>query len=277
MTDTSTPEQAGNEATDPNAQQAAVPPVEVQPGATAQPGAAAPQAAAPQTPPEFAPAAPQAPNAAPAGAAPAGYPQQPVAAAPPTNPLAIVALIGSFFIGLVGIICGHIALGQIKKSNGQQGGRGLALAGTIIGYVQTAGVVIAIIMMVIAMSVAGTIAQQSLSTIEKAQQQLEEQGSEGLTDGSAGTDTQTDASGDRSPEFCDAYNKLSAMGEDIYDADGSVKSDTVAVFRKLAVISSPNQQVYKDFDGFLQEPTSAADTLMADSVKAAMEDAMACS
>ena len=33
------------------------------------------------------------------------------------------------------IICGHIALGQIKRTG--EGGHGLALAGTIIGYVLT--------------------------------------------------------------------------------------------------------------------------------------------
>jgi hypothetical protein len=38
---------------------------------------------------------------------------------------------------LLGIIFGHIALSQIKR-NGQEG-RGLAIAGTIIGYVVTFG------------------------------------------------------------------------------------------------------------------------------------------
>ena len=36
---------------------------------------------------------------------------------------------------LGGIIAGHIALGQIKRTG--EGGHGLALAGTIIGYVLT--------------------------------------------------------------------------------------------------------------------------------------------
>jgi peptidyl-prolyl cis-trans isomerase B (cyclophilin B) len=50
-----------------------------------------------------------------------------------TNPLAIVALIAAFVIPLAGIICGHIALAQIKRSG--ERGHGLALAGTILGYV----------------------------------------------------------------------------------------------------------------------------------------------
>ncbi|MBX3195567.1 MAG: DUF4190 domain-containing protein [Microbacteriaceae bacterium] len=55
---------------------------------------------------------------------------------PRTNTLAIVALVLSLTVSLGGIICGHIALSQIKRTG--EGGHGLALAGTIIGYVLTA-------------------------------------------------------------------------------------------------------------------------------------------
>lgn len=61
-----------------------------------------------------------------------------------TNVLAIVSLVSSFFIPLVGIITGHIALSQIKKTGEQ--GRGLAVAGLIIGYVLlVVGIIIAIV------------------------------------------------------------------------------------------------------------------------------------
>lgn len=53
---------------------------------------------------------------------------------PTTNVLAIVGFITSFFVGLAGIICGHIALSQIRRTG--EKGRGLALAATIIGYAQ---------------------------------------------------------------------------------------------------------------------------------------------
>jgi hypothetical protein len=59
----------------------------------------------------------------------------PAAAGPRTNVLAIVALIGAFVFPLAGIICGHIALSQIKKTG--EAGHGLALWGTILGYVFT--------------------------------------------------------------------------------------------------------------------------------------------
>ena len=70
---------------------------------------------------------------------------QPVYVAPPvetkTNTLAIVSLVTSILgIGIVGIITGHISLSQIKKTHEQ--GHGLALAGLIIGYIETAALII---------------------------------------------------------------------------------------------------------------------------------------
>ena len=60
---------------------------------------------------------------------------------PPTEPLAIwslvLSLLGLFCCGLVsgvpGVICGHLALSKIEKKPELQG-RGLAIAGLIIGY-----------------------------------------------------------------------------------------------------------------------------------------------
>lgn len=70
----------------------------------------------------------------PYGAAPQPY-GYPVAVAAPTNSLAIVALIGGLLMPIVGIICGHIALNQIKRSG--EGGKGLAVTGLVLGYVFT--------------------------------------------------------------------------------------------------------------------------------------------
>jgi hypothetical protein len=78
------------------------------------------------------------PSTPPTGYEPGGdhrYTQAGPAPAPApttTNTLAIVSFVGSFFVSLVGIICGHIALVQIKRSG--EKGRGFALAGVIIGY-----------------------------------------------------------------------------------------------------------------------------------------------
>jgi hypothetical protein len=55
---------------------------------------------------------------------------------PKTSGLAIASLVTAVTcIAPAAIITGHIALSQIKASAGQLTGRGLALAGTIIGYV----------------------------------------------------------------------------------------------------------------------------------------------
>jgi len=58
-----------------------------------------------------------------------------------TNGLAIASLVcscaGILFLGvpgIVGIIFGFVARSQIRRSNGAQGGEGLALAGIIVGF-----------------------------------------------------------------------------------------------------------------------------------------------
>ncbi|WP_314148264.1 DUF4190 domain-containing protein [uncultured Leifsonia sp.] len=60
--------------------------------------------------------------------APYGYAQ-----APRTNTLAIVSLVSAFVVSIVAVITGHIALAQIRRTG--EAGRGMALAGLIIGYV----------------------------------------------------------------------------------------------------------------------------------------------
>ena len=91
-------------------------------------------------------------------AEPTPYAQQPTAqpytqpyaqgtAPAPYNVLAIVslvvAIVGFAWLSLGAVIMGHLALSQIKKT-GQQG-RGLALAGTIVGY---AGILTTIIIVI---------------------------------------------------------------------------------------------------------------------------------
>lgn len=110
-----------------------VPPV---PPAQPAPGYSAPAA------PYGAPVPPSYPQQ-PGQAAPYGYgaAPYPYAAAPRTNGLAITSLIASianFFVlpligAVVGVITGHIALKQLRTSG--EGGRGMALAGTIVGWV----------------------------------------------------------------------------------------------------------------------------------------------
>ncbi len=103
----------------------------------------------PSNPPAYPAQAPVAPAQAPGypaqaypAQAPVVYPAQPQAGAwppPPygtpsrTNTMAILAIIFGFVFSVLGIVFGHIALSQIKRTG--ESGRGLALTGLIVGYV----------------------------------------------------------------------------------------------------------------------------------------------
>ena len=89
----------------------------------------------PDVPPAPTPPAPQPP-------APSGYqaPDGNYAYSTPTpqktNGFAIASLVFGIIGGvLLALVFGYIALSQIKRSGGRQGGRGLALAGVTLGWV----------------------------------------------------------------------------------------------------------------------------------------------
>jgi uncharacterized protein DUF4190 len=44
--------------------------------------------------------------------------------------------------GIAAVICGHMALNQIKRSGEVIQGRGLAIAGLVLGYLEIAGMVV---------------------------------------------------------------------------------------------------------------------------------------
>lgn len=84
------------------------------------------------------------------------YPPQPPTApvAQTTNGLAIASMVLGilwlFWIGsILAIVFGHVSLGQIKRSNGTQGGRGMAIAGLVLGYLSTAGWILLILLVTI--------------------------------------------------------------------------------------------------------------------------------
>jgi dienelactone hydrolase len=68
------------------------------------------------------------------------YPQAPRE----TSGLAIASLVMGLvgfcvpILGLAGLICGHLSLSKIRKSDGTIGGRGLAIGGLVTGYLATA-------------------------------------------------------------------------------------------------------------------------------------------
>jgi type II secretory pathway pseudopilin PulG len=55
--------------------------------------------------------------------------------------LGIFSFIASCLTGIPAIICGHVALSRIKRSGGSESGSGRAMAGLIMGYLTSVGIV----------------------------------------------------------------------------------------------------------------------------------------
>jgi Domain of unknown function (DUF4190)/zinc-ribbon domain len=90
---------------------------------------------------------------------PVGQPGAPVtssayAEAPRTNGMAVASLVlGILWIWWIGsvlaLIFGYVGKGEIERSNGRQTGRGLAIAGIVLGWIGVAGGIIAIIVVAV--------------------------------------------------------------------------------------------------------------------------------
>jgi len=96
-------------------------------------------AAAPITPPvvQVSPAVTTTPAATPKPTA-TNYSPGNYAVAQKTNGKAVASLVLSLLgFSILGVIFGHIARGEIRRSNNTQTGDGLALAGLIIGWIGT--------------------------------------------------------------------------------------------------------------------------------------------
>ena len=78
----------------------------------------------------------------------AGYP------VPPTNTMAILALVFAFVFAPLGIVFGIIGRRQIDRTG--EGGRGLATAGLVVGIVFTAIVVLYIVLVIAAFGILAT-------------------------------------------------------------------------------------------------------------------------
>ncbi len=84
----------------------------------------------------------------------------PLFAAPSrTNVLAIISLISAFMFSAAAVVTGHIALSEIKRT--REAGRGMALAGLIIGYV---GVAFTIVFIIVYLALISTIFAHMPST-----------------------------------------------------------------------------------------------------------------
>jgi hypothetical protein len=75
----------------------------------------------------------------------AGYPM------PPTNTMAILALVFAFVFAPLGIVFGIIGRRQIDRTG--EGGRGLATAGLVVGIVFTVMAVLYIVLVIVAFGI----------------------------------------------------------------------------------------------------------------------------
>jgi len=66
------------------------------------------------------------------------------------NTLAIVAFVLAFFVSLGAVICGHIALAQIKRTG--ERGRALAIWALVLGYLGILLGIIWVVLIVVAVS-----------------------------------------------------------------------------------------------------------------------------
>lgn len=192
------------------------------------------------------PQIPQSYDHAPAGT-PGWAPAPGVVAPRPTNTLAIVSLILGIVFAPAGIVTGHISLGQIKRTG--ESGRGLALAGTIIGYISTGLTVLALIITIIATFIIGTTAVTALSSGITQLEELEygplpESGFEDPSTGSSGELLDTPEKILAAWDPCDLAMELNNSGDAFYDdaewlaaqealaqlMDPSAESDTIRAY-----------------------------------------------
>jgi hypothetical protein len=111
--------------------------------------------------PSYQPITQQSSSYQPGGYQPGGYMPAPL----PNSQAAIVSLVFGIlsyvmlpFIGsIVAIVAGHIAKREIRDSNGQLGGGGMATAGLVLGYLQI-GITALVICLILALAVIGAAA-----------------------------------------------------------------------------------------------------------------------
>lgn len=182
-----------------------------------------------------------------------------------TNTLAIVAFIGSFFVSLLGIIAGHIALRQIKRSG--EKGHGFALAGTIIGYASLVLTAILVAVIVVGISLGASRLQSEVQGLTHATQPQKADGS------------QASATGAYSDEFCHDLFGIATSAQAV-TKDPSQKDLLTKAYAAVASVPSPHQKDYQVMADLLANPAGAtADqvkTATSDLSKAAQTDALAC-
>ncbi|MFF2053684.1 DUF4190 domain-containing protein [Leifsonia sp. NPDC058194] len=215
-------------------------------------------------------------------AAPALKPQVDTAPAAAVSPLAIIALVSSFVVSVVGLVLGIIALRRIRRT-GERGGR-LAIAAILVGSV---GLAILLAMVSITLiggpSLAGSVAgitphphapeplvtPRPVSSAEAAQAAAATAAGGGAIPGHI-----------VSAELCTAIKGYTAVGNGNASST-NVTPQQLAAMEQLAAVKSPNQPVYQRYLAMTKDPKSVssldkAQVLASSFAKAVQVDVTTC-
>jgi hypothetical protein len=160
---------------------------------------------------------------------------------PKYNLFSLISFISAFFLSVPAVVMGHMALSEIKKTG--ERGRGLALAGLILGYLGTlAGLALTVLLIVVALAspTSGVLDSKAPSVIPQAAPAPTE-----------AKDLPTPAAeGAVSAHFCDV---MAGMRE-----SEQTPEDMLNSYKRLGEVDSPNQQVYAEFYTFLADSQEGA-------------------
>ena len=181
---------------------------------------------------------------------PYGNPNQHVPE-PKYNLFSLISFISAFFMSVLAVVMGHMALSEIRKTG--ERGRGLALAGLILGYLGTlAGLGFIILMIVAAMasptSEFSVFDSKAQSGITPPQPQSQE---------TAETEQLLPSEETVSAHFCNVLASLNANTGESTDT-AQTPDELLNSYRRLGEVPSPNQQVYAEFYAFVSDPQGAA-------------------
>lgn len=200
---------------------------------------------------------------------------------PRWNTLSIVSLAVSPFISIAGIICGIIAMKQIRAT-GERGGR-LALGGMLVGGI---GLALSIAIGAVVLFGGGALVAGVLGLPQGTSDSIFVR-EEALTPEEKAAAEAVVAAGGKSVEghtvsveLCTAVNGfLAASGGVSTNPDAS--PEVLAAMETLAATASPNQAQYQAFLGLVKEPSSIpsiadAQAISADFTKAVEVDVVTC-
>ncbi|GAA1001001.1 hypothetical protein GCM10009563_29470 [Subtercola frigoramans] len=150
------------------------------------------------------------------------------------NVLAIVSLVSAFVLSLVAVITGHLALSQIKKTG--EKGRGLALAGVILGYAGILAGIIVGIVLVVALATGAAVVKAGLDQSQALSSLIPTDLTLPTDDPSAGG---SDASTQSVAEACTILNtQVSDSASALSNSFSSLQSDPAGAVNALQNLST---------------------------------------